>query len=173
MSAPRQLAFRWPHSPSHAREDFLSAPSNLDALTAIELWPNWGGRMLMLLGPEGAGKSHLGAIWARAAEAIPPRRRGAGSTEPRGMRRRSRGTDRRRGSGRECRGASISLDQRRPSAQRVAPFDVSVSAGFVGPQHSRPPVATPVGAYRAPLRTRHRVNRGSRIQDVQRPSASG
>jgi chromosomal replication initiation ATPase DnaA len=70
MSPPRQLTFRWPHSPSFAREDFLSAPSNLDALTAIEIWPNWAGRMLMLVGPEGAGKSHLGAIWARTADAI-------------------------------------------------------------------------------------------------------
>jgi chromosomal replication initiation ATPase DnaA len=70
-SPPRQLTFRWPHSPSFAREDFLSAPSNLDALTAVELWPNWSARMLMLVGPEGAGKSHLGAIWAGAARAIP------------------------------------------------------------------------------------------------------
>jgi chromosomal replication initiation ATPase DnaA len=70
MAPPRQLTFRWPHSPSFAREDFLSAPSNHDALTAIELWPNWAGRMLMLVGPEGAGKSHLGAIWARAADPV-------------------------------------------------------------------------------------------------------
>jgi chromosomal replication initiation ATPase DnaA len=70
MSPPRQLTFRWPHSPSYAREDFLSAPSNVDALTAIELWPNWAGRMLMLVGPGGSGKSHLGAIWAGAADAI-------------------------------------------------------------------------------------------------------
>jgi chromosomal replication initiation ATPase DnaA len=70
MAPPRQLTFRWPHSPSFAREDFLSASSNHDALTAIELWPNWAGRMLMLVGPEGAGKSHLGAIWARAADAV-------------------------------------------------------------------------------------------------------
>jgi chromosomal replication initiation ATPase DnaA len=70
MAPPRQLTFRWPHSPSFAREDFLPAPSNLEALTAIELWPNWAGRMLMLAGPEGAGKSHLGAIWARAADAL-------------------------------------------------------------------------------------------------------
>ena len=46
------------------------ATSNRDALAAIELWPNWASRMLMLVGPEGAGKSHLGAIWARAAGAI-------------------------------------------------------------------------------------------------------
>jgi hypothetical protein len=70
MFPPRQLTFRWPHSPSFAREDFLPAPSNLDALAAIELWPNWSSRMLMLVGPEGAGKSHLGAIWARAARAV-------------------------------------------------------------------------------------------------------
>jgi chromosomal replication initiation ATPase DnaA len=69
MPQSRQLTFRWPHSPSFAREDFLPAPSNLEALKAIQLWPNWAGRMLMLVGPEGAGKSHLGAIWARAAGA--------------------------------------------------------------------------------------------------------
>lgn len=67
---PRQLTFRWPHSPSFAREDFLPAPSNREALHAIGLWPNWAGRMLTLVGPEGAGKSHLGAIWAGASGAI-------------------------------------------------------------------------------------------------------
>ena len=70
MSPPRQLTFRWPHSPSFAREDFLSAPSNFEALAAVDQWPNWASRMLMLVGPEGAGKSHLGAIWARAAGAV-------------------------------------------------------------------------------------------------------
>jgi chromosomal replication initiation ATPase DnaA len=69
-SSHRQLTFRWAHPPSFAREDFLAAPSNRDALRAIDLWPGWAGRMLMLIGPEGAGKSHLGAIWARAAGAI-------------------------------------------------------------------------------------------------------
>ena len=70
ISPPRQLTFRWPHSPSFAREDFLPAPSNREALRAIELWPNWAGRMLVIVGPEGAGKSHLGTIWAGAAGAI-------------------------------------------------------------------------------------------------------
>ncbi|MBU2956693.1 chromosomal replication initiator DnaA [Paracoccus sp. C2R09] len=50
--------------PAHARADFLPAPANLDALHALDhphLWP--GGRML-LIGPEGAGKSHMAAFWA-------------------------------------------------------------------------------------------------------------
>ncbi len=70
MSGPaRQLTLDWPHDPSYAREDFLEAPGNAQALRAILSWPNWAGRMLMLVGPSGSGKSHLGAIWARAAAA--------------------------------------------------------------------------------------------------------
>lgn len=70
MSAPpRQLVLDWPHAPSYAREDFLEAPGNADALKAVLAWPNWPSRMLMLVGPSGSGKSHLAAIWARAASA--------------------------------------------------------------------------------------------------------
>ena len=70
MSGPaRQLTLDWPHDPSYAREDFLEAPGNAEALRAILSWPDWPGRMLMLVGPSGSGKSHLGAIWARKAAA--------------------------------------------------------------------------------------------------------
>ena len=102
MSPPRQLTFRWPHSPSFAREDFLSAPSNLDALTAVELWPNWAGRMLMLVGPEGAGKSHLGAIWARAAGAISLAGEGLDEQSLEACAESQRGADRRRGPGKRA-----------------------------------------------------------------------
>ena len=56
MASSRQLTFRWPHSPSFAREDFLAAPANLEALRAIDAWPDWPGRMLLIVGPPGAGK---------------------------------------------------------------------------------------------------------------------
>jgi chromosomal replication initiation ATPase DnaA len=65
----RQLPLDLPHEPSFAREDFLAAPANAEALRAIDAWPAWAGRMLLLSGPVGSGKSHLGAIWARAATA--------------------------------------------------------------------------------------------------------
>ena len=65
----RQLPLDLPHEPSFAREDFLAAPANAEALRAIDAWPAWAGRMLLLSGPAGSGKSHLGAIWARAARA--------------------------------------------------------------------------------------------------------
>ena len=70
ISPPRQLTLEWPHVPSFAREDFLPAPSNREAFRAIEEWPDWAARMLLLAGPEGSGKSHLGAIWARVAGAV-------------------------------------------------------------------------------------------------------
>ena len=64
MASPRQLALALDHAASFAREDFLAGPSNEAALAMIECWPDWPARALLLVGPEGAGKSHLAAIWA-------------------------------------------------------------------------------------------------------------
>ncbi len=66
---PRQLALALGHAESFAREDFLEGPSNTAALALIESWPDWPARVMMLVGPEGSGKSHLAAIWAAAAGA--------------------------------------------------------------------------------------------------------
>ena len=69
MSVPRQLALALPHAESFARDDFLTGSSNDAALATIERWPDWADRVLALTGPEGAGKSHLAAIWAEKAGA--------------------------------------------------------------------------------------------------------
>jgi chromosomal replication initiation ATPase DnaA len=70
-----QLPLDLPHRPSFSEEDFLEAPSNAKALALLRLWPDWPHKLLVLIGPHGAGKSHLGAIWARKAGAgiIPAR----------------------------------------------------------------------------------------------------
>jgi chromosomal replication initiation ATPase DnaA len=67
--APRQLLLALDHSISFAREDFLSGPSNVAALSLVERWPDWPDRIVALIGPEGSGKSHLAAIWAEATGA--------------------------------------------------------------------------------------------------------
>jgi chromosomal replication initiation ATPase DnaA len=69
MGEPLQLALALPHAESFAREDFLAGPSNQAALALIERWPDWPARTLALVGPAGAGKSHLAAIWAARAGA--------------------------------------------------------------------------------------------------------
>ncbi len=66
---PRQLVLALDHAVSFAREDFLSGPSNAAALTLVDRWPDWPNPVMALTGPEGAGKSHLAAIWAEAAGA--------------------------------------------------------------------------------------------------------
>ena len=61
---PRQLALILSHAESFAREDFLSGAANSAALALLETWPDWPNRAMVLMGPEGSGKSHLAAIWA-------------------------------------------------------------------------------------------------------------
>jgi chromosomal replication initiation ATPase DnaA len=61
---PRQLALALPHEESFSHDNFLEGPSNAAALTLIDSWPDWSSRVIVLTGAEGAGKSHLAAIWA-------------------------------------------------------------------------------------------------------------
>jgi chromosomal replication initiation ATPase DnaA len=80
MSVPRQLALALPHAESFARDDFLTGTSNKAALGLIERWPDWPDRALALVGPEGAGKSHLAAVWAEIAGARRVSARALGET---------------------------------------------------------------------------------------------
>lgn len=66
----RQLPLELPTTPRFGREEFLPAASNRAALEMIERWPDWPDRVLALIGPAGAGKSHLCAIWAARAGAL-------------------------------------------------------------------------------------------------------
>jgi chromosomal replication initiation ATPase DnaA len=57
-----------------AREDFSASslilgPSNAEALAALGRWPDWPRNVMALIGPEGAGKSHLATVWARRCDA--------------------------------------------------------------------------------------------------------
>ncbi len=67
---PRQMAFDLGGSVRLRREDFFVAECNAQALQAIEAWNQWPGGKLVLVGPRGAGKTHLAHIWASAAEAV-------------------------------------------------------------------------------------------------------
>ncbi len=66
---PRQLAFALPHAESLSRDNFLEGPANAEALGLIDCWPDWPNRVMLLVGPEGSGKSHLAAIWAEESGA--------------------------------------------------------------------------------------------------------
>ncbi len=51
-------------------DDFVRGPSNAEAVAAVEAWPAWRDGCLALVGPKGAGKSHLARAWAHAAGAL-------------------------------------------------------------------------------------------------------
>ena len=65
----RQLAFDLPGQEKLGREDFFASPANAQGLSMIDLWRLWPKSMLLLIGPEGAGKTHLAQIWATDAGA--------------------------------------------------------------------------------------------------------
>jgi chromosomal replication initiation ATPase DnaA len=69
VSEPRQLVLSFGHGASFARDDFLEGPSNANALAWVERWPDWPAPAIILVGPEGSGKSHLVDIWANKAGA--------------------------------------------------------------------------------------------------------
>lgn len=56
--------------PTYAREDFVVADGNREALAWIDRWPDWPAPALSLNGPTGCGKTHLGRIWAARSGAI-------------------------------------------------------------------------------------------------------
>jgi len=66
---PRQLAFALPHAESLTRDNFLEGPANAAGLALVDSWPDWPNRIMLLVGPEGSGKSHLATIWAEEAGA--------------------------------------------------------------------------------------------------------
>jgi chromosomal replication initiation ATPase DnaA len=66
---PHQLALSLDHDESFARADFIRGTSNAAALALVDGWPDWPGQGAVIIGPEGAGKSHLAAIWAERAGA--------------------------------------------------------------------------------------------------------
>jgi chromosomal replication initiation ATPase DnaA len=66
---PRQLAFALPHAESFTRDDFLEGPANAAGLALVDRWPDWPNRVMLLVGPEGSGKSHLASIWAEQSGA--------------------------------------------------------------------------------------------------------
>ena len=73
----RQFTLDLGRDPSYEPDQFLVSPSNARAHAMIDRWPHWPARMLLLQGPTGSGKSHLGAIWCERAQAVTVRPRDA------------------------------------------------------------------------------------------------
>jgi len=63
------LAFALPHAESLTRDNFLEGPANAAGIALVDAWPEWPNRIMLLVGPQGSGKSHLATIWAEQSGA--------------------------------------------------------------------------------------------------------
>lgn len=61
---PEQLTFDLPVRASRDRGDFFVSEANQLAVARLDAPDTWPNRKLILVGPEGAGKTHLAHIWA-------------------------------------------------------------------------------------------------------------
>jgi len=60
----RQMTFDLPVKTALGREDFFVSPANALTVKVLENWPDWPSNKLALIGPKGAGKTHLTQVWA-------------------------------------------------------------------------------------------------------------
>jgi chromosomal replication initiation ATPase DnaA len=67
----RQLALAFPIFDRDLAAVHVDVACQAAARRALAAWQSWPGGLLALIGPEGAGKSHLGALWVREAGAGP------------------------------------------------------------------------------------------------------
>ena len=70
MTLPRQMAFDLGSAESFTRAEFFPSPANAAAFAAVGDWAQWPQGRMLLIGPAGAGKTHLAHIWAAEAGAL-------------------------------------------------------------------------------------------------------
>lgn len=68
-TAPEQLVLALPGRQAQGAEDFLVSHSNAAAVDLIDSWPAWPLPAQLVVGPAGAGKSHLANVWRLTSEA--------------------------------------------------------------------------------------------------------
>jgi chromosomal replication initiation ATPase DnaA len=67
---PRQLPLDLVHREGRSRDHLIVSEANKAAVALIDRWPDWPSAVVVLAGPTGSGKSHLGAIWREMSGAL-------------------------------------------------------------------------------------------------------
>lgn len=66
---PRQLPLDLGHEEARGRDDLVVTAANAEAAALVDRWPDWPGNAVVVAGPRGSGKTHLGEAWAARAGA--------------------------------------------------------------------------------------------------------
>ena len=70
MVRPPQIPLDLTPAPDFTFDAFIEAPSNAEALSMLRAWPGWPAPALLLIGPEGSGKTHLGEAWLARSHSV-------------------------------------------------------------------------------------------------------
>ncbi len=70
MKTPPQIPLDLTPKLVHSFENFFISQSNAAAVKAVRAWPEWPSPILLLIGPKGSGKSHLGDAWAQKTRGV-------------------------------------------------------------------------------------------------------
>lgn len=65
-----QLPLAFSHKNATGREDLLVAAPLHAAVAIVDEWPRWPSPVVILVGPQGSGKSHLASIWKNTSGAV-------------------------------------------------------------------------------------------------------
>ncbi|OJX12982.1 MAG: hypothetical protein BGO77_00745 [Caedibacter sp. 37-49] len=65
-----QLVFNFAASCSYRIEDFIVTNSNQEAFSSLMQWINWPHNILLLVGPQYSGKTHLSTIFQKLSSAV-------------------------------------------------------------------------------------------------------
>lgn len=68
-AGPEQLVLALPHRQAQEALDFLVSRSNAAAVDLVDGWPGWPLPAALVVGPAGAGKSHLANVWRLRSQA--------------------------------------------------------------------------------------------------------
>ncbi|MEK9848629.1 MAG: DnaA/Hda family protein [Rhodospirillaceae bacterium] len=66
----RQYVLDLPIRSARGSHDFIVSKSNEEAILWLDSWPEWPMHGLVVCGPHGSGKTHLGCLWKDQSNAI-------------------------------------------------------------------------------------------------------
>lgn len=79
---PQQLPLSFSHESANDWEDLIVSDPTAAAASVVERWPDWPSPVVIIVGPPGAGKSHLASLWQAGAGAVAIHPDGRGDTVP-------------------------------------------------------------------------------------------
>jgi len=65
VSAHLQIPLDLSPKPKHSFDNLILSNCNKDAVTIVRSWGDWPAPILLLIGPAGSGKTHIGQAWAK------------------------------------------------------------------------------------------------------------